>query len=78
MNTQNKVVTTNIGVAIKVCAAQQGALLKDIAEHLGVSQVTMTNITHGRTDGGKYINQLAGFFNMSASEFVRMGEVKEK
>lgn len=64
----------NIGKSIKVALAKNGMRGKELAEKLGVTQSTVSLMTSRETASGSMLKQLADVFEMSVSEFVKLGE----
>lgn len=64
----------NIGKSIKVALAKNGMRGKELAEKLGVTQSTVSLMTSRETATGSMLKHLADVFEMSVSEFVKLGE----
>lgn len=64
----------DLSKSIKMAKAIEGKKNNDIAEAIGVKpQQVSTWCTQGRMSH-KNLEAVAGFFNMSVSEFVKLGE----
>jgi len=64
----------NIGVSIKIALAKNGKKIPWLAAELDVKRQTVNNWSNQTSVGGDNIEKLASVFNMTASEFIALGE----
>lgn len=64
----------NVGKSIKVALAQRGMTQKALAEQLGMSQSSMSQLAAQESCTGATLNKLAAAFGIPVSEFVAIGE----
>lgn len=68
----------NISKSINIALAQKELFRSDLAEGIGVTPMTISRIyTSGACKFGM-LKKMAGFFNMTVSEFVALGEEKRR
>lgn len=64
----------NLRKSIKMCLAEKGMAQKDLAEKLGMSQTSMSQLAAQKSCTGATLQKLADAFDMKVSEFVALGE----
>jgi DNA-binding Xre family transcriptional regulator len=64
----------NIGKSIVIALVDKGWQKKDLAEKLGVTRSTVSNLVKSSTCSGQALDNLCEVFEMKASEFVALGE----
>lgn len=64
----------NIGKSIKHALINKGMKNKELAEKLGVTPQSITNLCSKPTCSGKMLDQLCVALEMKASDFVALGE----
>jgi DNA-binding Xre family transcriptional regulator len=64
----------NIGKSIQIALVNKGWQKKDLAEKLGVTRSTISNMVQSETCTGKALAKLCEVFEMQASDFIALGE----
>lgn len=64
----------NIRKSVMIALAQRDMKQKDLAEQLGMSQGSMSQLLSQTSCTGATLQKLAGAFDMKVSEFVAIGE----
>ena len=64
----------NIGKSIRLALAERDMQKQELAEKMGVTRTTITNLLNSTTCAGSRINDLCGIFDMKASDFIALGE----
>lgn len=64
----------DVGKSLRICRAKTGMTNIDVARHLGISKQRASLIANTQHASTKTVEKLARLFNMSASEFIKLGE----
>lgn len=64
----------NISKSLKLLMEEHDVSGKRLARDLGVTQQTVVNYRTNKYQHGKVVEQLAQYFGMSVSEFIKVGE----
>jgi len=64
----------NIGKSISIALAQKEMQKKDLAQALGVTPATISNLVKSSACSGKALDNLCEVFEMKASDFIALGE----
>jgi len=64
----------NVGKSLKIALVKEGRNQKWLAEKLSMSQQNINNIANGSGGNANTIKKIASAFDMSASEFIALGE----
>lgn len=64
----------NIGKSVQIALINKGWQKKDLAEKLGVTRSTVSNLVKCTACNGKALDSLCEAFEMKASEFIALGE----
>jgi transcriptional regulator with XRE-family HTH domain len=64
----------NLGKSINIARAKHGLLVKELAERLGMSPTSLSQLTAQTSCTGATLQKLAKAFDMKVSEFVALGE----
>jgi len=64
----------NIGKSIQIALVNKGWQKKELADRLGVTRSTVSNLVKSDTCTGKALTNLCDVFEMSASDFISLGE----
>lgn len=64
----------NLRKSVMIALAQRDMKQKDLADQLGMSQGSMSQLLGQRSCTGATLEKLAAAFDMKVSEFVRLGE----
>jgi len=64
----------NIGKSIKVALAKNEMKQTELAKKIGVTHTYMSAVSNRDTCTGDMLAKLSEAFNMSASEFIALGE----
>jgi DNA-binding Xre family transcriptional regulator len=67
----------NTGKSIQIALVNKGWQKKDLAEKLGVTRSTVSNLVKSSTCTGQALDNLCEVFEMKASEFIALGESNE-
>jgi transcriptional regulator with XRE-family HTH domain len=64
----------NVGKSLKIALAQREITQAELAEKIGVSGANLSKTANTATASGTTIDKLAKGLDMSASEFIALGE----
>lgn len=64
----------NLGKSINVARAKHGLQVKELAERLGISPTSLSQLSAQKSCTGATLQKLADAFGMKVSEFVALGE----
>jgi transcriptional regulator with XRE-family HTH domain len=64
----------NIGRSIKIAVAKRGIKQKDLAEQMGVTPSSISQLASQASCTGDTLARLAAAFNMKVSDFIALGE----
>jgi DNA-binding Xre family transcriptional regulator len=67
----------NTGKSIQIALVNKGWQKKDLAEKLGVTRSTVSNLVKSSTCTGQALDNLCEVFEMKVSEFIALGESNE-
>lgn len=67
----------NIGKSIQIALVNKGWQKKELADKLGVTRSTISNMVKSESCTGKALSNLCEVFEMPVSEFVALGESNE-
>ena len=62
----------NINKSVSVCCAKKGYLKRDLANHLKLTTPYLSVLL--RENSPRHIAEMAAFFDMAVSDFIREGE----
>ena len=69
-----KLANMNAGKSLRVLMAGNELTREDLASKLGVSLSTLSGLRNNKVISGSNLIMLANHFNMTASDFLRLGE----
>jgi transcriptional regulator with XRE-family HTH domain len=64
----------NLGKSINVARAKHGLKAKELAERLGMTQTSLSQLSAQTSCTGATLQKLAAAFDMKVSEFIALGE----
>ena len=64
----------NIAKSIEISLINKGLKKKDLAAGLGVSNTTIAKLCNTASCSSKNLDALSKFFELPASEFIKLGE----
>jgi transcriptional regulator with XRE-family HTH domain len=64
----------NVGRSIKIAVAKRGMRQKDLAQQMGVTPSSISQLASQANCTGDTLARLAAAFNMKVSEFIALGE----
>lgn len=64
----------NIGKSIQIALIDKGWQKKDLADKMGVTRSTISNLVKSNTCTGQALDNLCEVFEMKASDFIALGE----
>lgn len=64
----------NLRKSVMIALASKEMKQKDLADQLGMSQGSMSQLVNQKSCTGATLQKLAGAFDMKVSEFVALGE----
>jgi len=64
----------NAGKSLKIAMLQHEVSRAQLAKDLNVTETTITNMRYNKTISGRNLVMLSQYFNMTASDFIRLGE----
>jgi DNA-binding Xre family transcriptional regulator len=64
----------NIGKSIQIALIDKGWQKKDLADKMGVTRSTISNLVKSSTCTGQALDNLCEVFDMKASDFIALGE----
>jgi DNA-binding Xre family transcriptional regulator len=64
----------NIGKSIQIALIDKGWQKKDLADKMGVTRSTISNLVKSSTCTGQALDNLCEVFEMKASDFIALGE----
>ncbi len=64
----------NIGKSIQIALVNKGWQKKELADRLGVTRSTVSNLVKSSNCTGQALDNLCEVFEMKASDFIALGE----
>ncbi len=64
----------NLKKSLIIALAKNEKTGKELAENIGVTEGTITNMKQGRNQNMETVKKIAEYFEMSVSEFIALGE----